>query len=238
MGVTYLGNSNSMDSGHVRDSPLTSTFSLPLLIIPSLICLCVCWWCAFILFKCIRVAWIILGKKKKCTQITRFLHTGQICALFIWTVWVFLNGISRNTAYTLWKLYSIHLWQVEFITFNFMRLFITFQCIHLEQVKRKAANFHSLPDSLWCAQTLQMLVYRNEEQYELHKFPVAYGYYCQSYLLINFMVGLVWIPYNNCVLLKQWRIKWLRFEGYCLYMVTIYEEVKSWLNEDHLTQNT
>lgn len=68
--------------------------------------------------------------------------------------------------------------------------------------------------------------------------PVAYGYFLQSYLLINFMVGLEWIPYNNCVLLKQWRIKWLRFEGYFLNIVKIYEEVRSWLNEDHLTQNT
>lgn len=38
--------------------------------------------------------------------------------------------------------------------------------------------------------------------------------------------------------LKQWRIKWLRFEGYFHYMVKVYEEVKSWLNEAHLTQNT
>lgn len=44
-----------------------------------------------------------------------------------------------------------------------------------------------------------------------------------SYLLFNFMLGLEWIPYNNCVLLKQWRIKWLRFEGYFLYMVEVYE---------------
>lgn len=117
-----------------------------------LLLLCVCCWCVFIL--CIQAVWIILDKK--CTQIKRFLHTGQTCALFIWTGWVFFTGISRNTAYTLWKLYSVRLWQVEFTTINLLRLFIIFQCIHLKQVKHKAANFHSLPDfTVQCAQTLQ-----------------------------------------------------------------------------------
>lgn len=38
-----------------------------------------------------------------------------------------------------------------------MRLFITFQRIHLEQVKGKAANFHSSPDSI--VQRAQALQY-------------------------------------------------------------------------------
>lgn len=41
---------------------------------------------------------------------------------------------------------TIHLGQVERFAINFMRLFITFQGIHLEQVKGEAADFHPSPD--------------------------------------------------------------------------------------------
>lgn len=78
---------------------------------------------------------------KKHTQTERFLYTGHPCALFIWTFWVFLSEVCRNTAFTLWKACSIHLWQVECVSVNVRRLFITFWCIHLEQGKSEAANF-------------------------------------------------------------------------------------------------
>ena len=160
---------------------------------------------------------IFIKKKKKHTQTKRFLYTGQPCALFIWKFWVFLSGVCRNTAYTLWKACSIHRWQVECISINVKRLFITLWCIHLEQGKSKAANFSFLPGFVvWGAQALRSLYLKTENSMN-YASPLAYGCCAQSYLLINFMIGLEWIPYNNCVLVKQWRIEWLRFEGYFIW---------------------
>ena len=102
--------------------------------------------------------------QEKNTQTKRFLYTGQPCALFIWKFWVFLSGVCRNTAYTWWKACSIHLWQVEHISINVKRLFITLWCIHLEQGKSKAADLRSLPGFVvWGAQALRQLVCKDWE---------------------------------------------------------------------------
>lgn len=58
-----------------------------------------------------------------------------------------------ETLPTVYENYIVFTCDRQFITVNFMRLFITFQCIHLEQAKSKAANFNSLPDFIvQCAQ--------------------------------------------------------------------------------------
>lgn len=122
VGVTYPGNGIGRLSLTSTSSPLLTR--IPNLIgnYPFLVRVVGVLLYSFNVFKKCKSFWIL----KNAPKFRDFLHTGQTCALFIWTTWVFLRGISRNTAYTLWKLYSIHLWQVDFITIDFMKLFITF----------------------------------------------------------------------------------------------------------------
>lgn len=129
VGVTYPANGNAAGSGHWETLPSPQPLPPLLALIPNLIgnypfvvCVVGMLLYSFNVFKKCKSFWIF----KNAPKFRDFLHTGQTCALFIWTIWVFLHGIFRNTAYTLWKLYSIHLWQVELITIDFMRLFITF----------------------------------------------------------------------------------------------------------------
>lgn len=76
---------------------------------------------------------------------------------------------------------TIHLGQVECIAINFMRLFITFQGIHLEQVKGEAADFHPSPDFLSSTHGHRSRpVCRNPGLRAALKSPVAYGSFSQS----------------------------------------------------------
>lgn len=105
---------------------------------------------------------------------------------------------------------------VECNTVNFMRLFITFQHILGSGSGRllppptrlSPAWFPSRCPGLWHACNIESRAVVR---------VLCSPWLPEAYLLINFMVGLVWIAVTVVCLLKQWRCKRLRFEGCSLY---------------------